>query len=88
MLSLKDNIPGYPLLFHDEPIYLDNNIIGITTSGNYSSNYKKNISFGYVDSKYSNLELTKMNLYIEVAKKKYQAVVEIVPLKNKEARIS
>jgi len=87
MLSLKNNSPGYPLLLHDEPIYLDDNIIGITTSGNYSFNYKKNLSFGYVDSKYSNLELANMNLYIEVAKKKYQAVVEILPLKNKDARI-
>ena len=47
---------------------------------------KKNLSFGYISSKYSNEELMKMKLYIEVAKKKYQANVEIVPLKDKEAR--
>jgi len=86
MLSLKDNNPGHPLLLHEEPIYLDNDIIGRTTSGNYSFNYKKNLSFGYINSKYSNEELMKMSLYIEVAKQKYQAVVEVTPLKDKQVR--
>jgi len=86
MLSLKNNKPGHPLLLHEEPIYLDNKIIGRTTSGNYSFNYNKNLSFGYVKSKYSNEELAKKNLYIEVAKQKYPAVVEITSLKGKQAR--
>ena len=86
MLSLKDNIAGHPLLIHEEPIYFKNEIIGKTTSGNYSFNYKKNISFGYINSKYSNEELMSTNLYIEVAKKKYQAVVEATPLKDKQVR--
>ena len=41
MLTLKDSKPGAPLLLHDEPIYLKDKIIGRTTSGNYSFNYKK-----------------------------------------------
>uniref|UniRef100_UPI00404B6235 aminomethyltransferase family protein n=1 Tax=Candidatus Pelagibacter sp. TaxID=2024849 RepID=UPI00404B6235 len=41
MLSLIDNKPGFPLLLHEEPIYLKDKIIGRTTSGNYSFNYKK-----------------------------------------------
>ena len=86
MLSLTDSNPGNPLLLHEEPIYLNDKIIGRTTSGNYSFNYNKNLSFGYVKSEYSNEELTKMNLYIEVAKKKYPAIVEITPLKDKQAR--
>ena len=87
MLSLIDNKPGSPLLLHEEPIYLKDKIIGRTTSGNYSFNYKKNISFGYVKSEYSNEELSKMEIYIEVAKQKYLAKVEIVPLKDKQARL-
>ena len=83
---MKDSKPGHPLLLYDEPIYLEDQIIGRTTSGNYSFNYNKNLSYGYIDSKYSNDELAKMNLYIGVAKKKYPAVVEIAPLKNKNAR--
>ena len=86
MLSLADSKPGEPLLQHEEPIYLKDKIIGRTTSGNYSFNYKKNLSFGYINSIYSNKELMKMSLYIEVAKKKYQANVEVTPLKNKTAR--
>ena len=84
MLSLKDSSPGQPLLLHDEPIYLRDKIIGRTTSGNYSFNYKKNMSFGYVSSIHSNEELSKMDLYIEVAKQKFQAIVEITPLKGKQ----
>ena len=87
MLSLKDSKPGYPLLLHEEPIYLNNKIIGRTTSGNYSFNYNKNLSFGYVVSEHSNEELAKMNLYIEVAKQKYPVIVEINPLKDKKARL-
>ena len=87
MLSLKEGKPGTPLLLHEEPIYLGDKIIGRTTSGNYSFNYKKNLSFGYVSSIHSNEELSKMNLYIEVAKQKFPALVEIAPLKDKRARL-
>ena len=86
MLSLKDSKPGYPLLLHEEPIYLKDEIIGRTTSGNYSFNFKKNLSFGYVTSNHTNEELSKMDLYIEVAKQKYPAKVEIIPLKDKSSR--
>ena len=86
MLSLKNSKPGAPLLLHDEPIYLDYKIIGRTTSGNYSFNYSKNLSFGYVETEYSNKELKNKNLYIEVAKEKYLAMVEVDPLKDKVAR--
>ena len=86
MLSLKNSNPGYPLLLHEEPIYLENKIIGRTTSGNYSFNYKKNLSFGYVTSEYSNKELLNKILFIEVAKQKYRVNIEIKPLKDKQAR--
>ena len=86
MLTLKHSKPGFPLLLHEEPIYLGDKIIGKTTSGNYSFIYRKNLSFGYIKSDYSNEELLNMNLYIEVAKKKYLAQVESMPLKSKIAR--
>ena len=88
MLTLKDSKPGAPLLLHDEPIYLENKIIGRTTSGNYSFNYKKNISFGYVNSKFSNKELNDQNLFIEIAKEKYPANIELQPLKDNKSRLS
>ena len=50
MFTLKDSKPGEPLLLHEEPIYLDDKIIGRTTSGNYSFCFNKNLSFGYINS--------------------------------------
>ena len=64
MLILKDNKPGNPLLLHDEPIYNDKNIVGRTTSGNFSFNYNKNLAFGYINSKFSKDELQKQNLFM------------------------
>jgi 4-methylaminobutanoate oxidase (formaldehyde-forming) len=88
MLSLKDSIPGKPLLLHDEPIYLNTKIIGRTTSGNYSFNYNKNLSFGYIDASLSSIDLQNKDLFIEIAKIKYPAVLETIPLKNKSIRLN
>ena len=81
MFTLKDTKPGEPLLLHDEPIYLENNIIGRSTSGNYSFNFKKNLAFGYINNDISNDELNKKDLFIEVEKKKYPINLIIKPLK-------
>ena len=80
MFNLNDATPGEPLLLHDEPIYFKDKIIGRTTSGNYSFNYKKNISFGYVNSEYSIKDLIDKDLFIEVEKQKYPASVLLKPL--------
>jgi 4-methylaminobutanoate oxidase (formaldehyde-forming) len=82
MLCLKKSKPGEPLILHDEPIYLDNKIIGVTTSGNYSFNFNKNLSFGYIKSDHSNLELSKKNLFIEIEKIRYPAELLLNPLKQ------
>ena len=76
-MSLKDSKPGFPLLLHDEPIFNGGKIIGRTTSGNYSFNFKKNMSFGYINSE-ENLEGE--GIEIEVEKKKYKAIIESKPL--------
>ena len=59
--------PGMPLLMHDEPIFLENKIIGYSTSSNYSFNYEKNIFLAYVKAE---LDLTK-KLSIEVEGNNY-----------------
>ena len=84
ILSLKDSKPGEPLLLHDEPIYLEDKIIGRTTSGNYSFNYKKNVSFGYIKSESLISDLANQNLFIEIEKTKYPVTLETRPLKNKD----
>ena len=76
LLTLNESEPGKPLLLHDEPIYLNGKIIGETTSGNYSFNYNKNMSLGYVKTKKTLFELQNENIEIEVAKKKYKAKIE------------
>ncbi len=86
MFTLKDNQPGKPLLLHDEPIYLDDKIIGRTTSGNYSFCYNKNLSFGYVNSGNTKETLKDKNIYIEVEKKKYPVDILQKPLNQKNFR--
>ena len=87
MLVLKNNKPGEPLLLHDEPIYLNDKIIGRTTSGNYSFCFEKNLSFGYVNSGNDFESLKDQNIFIEVEKKKYPAEVIEKPLNNKNYKM-
>ena len=82
MFTLKESEPGKPLLLHDEPIYDGEKIIGRSTSGNYSFNFKKNLVFGYIKNNLSNDELKSKNLFIEVEKQKYPIVVQSGPLKR------
>ncbi len=82
MLTLKDIKPGSPLLLHDEPIYFKDKIIGRTTSGNYSFNFKKNLAFGYIKNIYSNDEILKNEIFIEIEKQKYRAQLIQKPLKQ------
>ena len=87
MLTLKDSKPGFPLLLHDEPILNEGKIIGRTTSGNYSFNYKKNMAFGYINS---DLELNMFigkSLEIEVEKTMYESSIEMQPLHDPENKL-
>ena len=82
MFTLKESEPGKPLLLHDEPIYIDDKIIGRSTSGNYSFNFKKNLVFGYIKNDFSNDELQSKNLFIEVEKQKHSIEIQLEPLKR------
>jgi len=75
--------PGKPLLLHEEPIYLEDKIIGRTTSGNYSFAFNKNISFGYVNFPYYEEIEENKKIFIEVEKKKYLARIIKKPLNQK-----
>jgi len=86
MFTLKDTRPGQPLVLHDEPIYLEDKIIGRTTSGNYSFCFNKNLSFGYVNSGNTKEDLKGKNIYIEVEKKKYPVDILDKPLNQKNFR--
>ena len=80
MFTLEQSKPGFPLLLHDEPIYFKGEIVGETTSGNFSFCYNKNMAFGYIKSDID-YEISKNNFFeIEVEKIKYKAYLEIKPL--------
>ena len=85
MFILNENKPGFPLLLHDEPIYLNDKIIGRTTSGNYSFCFNKNLSYGYIKSEYLDKIKNEM-LFIEVEKKKYSAKLLSRPLNFKNIK--
>ncbi len=80
MMTLDSSKPGEPLLLHDEPIYYKGKIIGETTSGNYSFNYNKNMSLGYVRNVEQIEEMQKNKVEIQVAGKKYIATINEKPL--------
>ena len=61
---------------------LEDKIKGSSTSGNYSFNLKKNLTFGYIKNDFSNEELQNKDLYIEVEKKKYPISIQLGPLKR------
>ena len=86
MFTLKESKPGEPLLLHDEPIYLEDKIIGRTTSGNYSFCFNKNLCFGYVNSGNTKETLKDKKIYIEVEKKKYPVEILEKPLNQKNFR--
>ena len=87
MFTLKDSEPGKPLLLHDEPIYLGDKIIGRTTSGNYSFNFKKNLAFGYIEKDILDEGTKDNDFYIEVEKTKYPADLLRKPLKKTDYKI-
>ena len=82
MFTLQNNKPGEPLLLHEEPIYLEDKIIGKTTSGNYSFNFNKNLTFGYIKTDLTNKELVGKKLFVEVEKQKYPISVQLEYLKR------
>ena len=67
--------PGKPLALHDEPIYCDGKIIGITTSGNFSYNFNKSLIFAYVKTDHID-NIKKKPIEIEIEKVKYQILIE------------
>ena len=71
MFTINDAEPGNPLALHDEPIFLENKIVGESTSGNYSFCYDKSMVFGYVTSKVD-IDKNSDKFEIEIAKKRYK----------------
>ena len=78
----KEKSPGNPLMLHEEPIYMDDKIVGKTSSGQYSFNYNKSISMGHIqlDNNFEINDIKDRRFEIEVAKKRYEAHINTKPL--------
>ncbi len=84
LFSLKNKCkPGKPLLLHDEPIFLNDKIIGYTTSSNYSFCYNKNICLGYVRGEIKDND----KVFIEVEAKKYALQIERNPIHDPTSKL-
>ena len=70
-------------MLHDEPIIKNNEIIGYTTSSNYSFCYNKNICLAYVNAELKDEE----NLFIEVEGKKYPLHLEKNPIHDPTSKL-
>ncbi len=80
MFVLENSKPGDPLLLHDEPIFYNGEIVGETTSGNFSFCYNVNMALGYINCKININSATNEIFEIEVAKVKYKAKLQLEPL--------
>ncbi len=84
LFSLRNRSkPGKPLLLHDEPIFKENEIVGYTTSSNFSFVYNKNICLAYVKSEIQDSE----NFSIEVQGKRYSLHLEKQPLHDPTSKL-
>jgi len=46
-ISLKDDSPDAPLMYHEEPIYRNGELIGTTTSGSWGHRLGRSLALGY-----------------------------------------
>jgi len=71
------HVQGEPLLLHDEPILVDNKIVGMTTSGTRGVRTGKSLAIGLINTNpnESMVNISKINFEIEVAGVRYPAVV-------------
>ena len=84
LFSLKNSFkPGEPLLLHDEPIFKGKEIVGYTTSSNFSFCYNKNICLAYVKSEIKDND----NIFIEVEGTRYPLNLEKNPLHDPSTRL-
>ena len=75
------DLPGHPLILHDEPIIEGGRVVGLTTSGARGPRTLKTLAFGMVEiAKDETLaQSCKRQFEIEVAGKLYQALPLLRP---------
>ena len=84
MMQFKLNDPE-PMLYHNEPIIRDNQIVSYLTSGNYGHTLGGAIGMGYVPCNSKDDKLLESEYQIEVAGKKIGATASLKPMYDPKA---
>jgi glycine cleavage system aminomethyltransferase T/glycine/D-amino acid oxidase-like deaminating enzyme len=78
-IAIRDDDP--PLLIHDEPIFSDNKLVGITTSGMWGHRINRSLGIAILEdpSGVTKTNIEKHHYEIEVASKRYPIDIQIAP---------
>jgi glycine cleavage system aminomethyltransferase T len=80
-LALEDDSDGASLMYHEEPIYRDGELVGSTTSGAWGHRIGKSIGMGYVKHEDGVTKdwIDAGKWEVEIAWKRYPAKVQFAP---------
>ena len=87
-LALDDDSDQAPLMYHEEPIYRDGELIGSITSGMYGHRLDASIGMGYLENPegISDEWILQTNYEIEVEGQRVPAKVHLKPVYDPEGR--
>ncbi|MGI9482181.1 MAG: GcvT family protein [Hyphomicrobiales bacterium] len=88
-ICLNDDSEASPLMYHEEPIYRDGEIVGSTTSGAWGHRIGKSLALGYVhcEDGVTKDYLDAGNFEIEIAWQKYPAKVQFAPFYDPKSEL-
>ncbi len=80
-LALEDDSATAPLMYHEEPIFRDGELVGSTTSGAWGHRVNKSLGMGYVRCEEGVTKdwIDSAKWEVEIAWKRYQAKVQFAP---------
>ncbi|MTI10043.1 GcvT family protein [Curvivirga aplysinae] len=80
-IQLEDDSETAPLMYHEEPIYRNGEIVGSITSGTWGHRINKSIGMGYIhsDDKVTKDWIETGDFEIEIAWEKHKAKVQLAP---------
>jgi 4-methylaminobutanoate oxidase (formaldehyde-forming) len=78
-LSLVDDSDNAPMIYHEEPIYRNGELVGSTTSGAWGHRVGKSLGLGYVHNPEGVVPewLTSADWEVELAWRRYPAKVQL-----------
>lgn len=88
-ICLEDDSAEAPMMYHEEPIYRDGQLIGSTTSGAWGHRLDKSLALGYIhnDNGVTKDFIKSGNFEVEIAWKRYPAKVQLAPFYDPKAEL-